>query len=123
MSFLFLLLAFQVKHLVVDFLYQPTYMWKNKGTFLHPGGLYHAGLHGIVTCFILVAITPHWLVIAFGEMVAHYLIDYAKMNIVAKHGWKCNTDEKFWFALGIDQFAHQVCYLVMIGAVYTLQVA
>mgnify|MGYP001765158580 CR=1 FL=1 len=42
---LILLLLFQIKHLVVDWLWQPPYEYLNKGTWLHLGGLQHAAKH------------------------------------------------------------------------------
>ena len=46
---LFLLLAalalLQAKHFLFDFVFQTPYQLKNKGTYGHPGGLLHAGLH------------------------------------------------------------------------------
>lgn len=48
-----LLLALQIKHFIWDFYYQPPYMWQNKGTFGHPGGIVHSGLHAITTFYLL----------------------------------------------------------------------
>ena len=46
----------QMKHFAVDFLLQTRYQWENKGTYLHPGGLLHAGLHGLGTLAVCVFI-------------------------------------------------------------------
>ena len=54
-NIIFLLLLLQIKHFIWDFWYQPPYMWQNKGTFLHWGGIAHSGLHAKTTFLILVA--------------------------------------------------------------------
>ena len=73
-----------VKHFILDFYYQPPYMWQNKGTWMHPGGIVHSGLHAIVTYVILTFWLEHplgALILAMFEFIVHYLTDYAKMNI------------------------------------------
>lgn len=49
------------------------------------------------------------------DAVIHYHVDWAKMNVNAKYGWKPDTHPEFWYLLGLDQFAHAVTY---IGLVY-----
>lgn len=111
---LFLLLT---KHFVVDFLLQPKWMWENKGKLGHPGGLAHAGLHAVVTAVILEAFMEHpvaAMVLATSEGVAHYGIDYMKVNINALMDWAPATSEKFWWLLGLDQWLHNCCYVVFV---------
>lgn len=42
MEIVLVMFALQCKHLIVDWCWQPAYEYKNKGTYLHPGGLRHA---------------------------------------------------------------------------------
>jgi DNA (cytosine-5)-methyltransferase 1 len=49
---LFIMVLFVLKHLVFDWLYQPPFMYKNKGTYWHIGGVMHSLLHGISTFFM-----------------------------------------------------------------------
>lgn len=106
------------KHFIVDFPLQPRWMYANKGTFGHPGGVAHALLHGAVTGLIVSLISPvAALWIGPAEAVAHYFIDWAKMNLNAKMGWGPLTSEKFWWLLGLDQWLHGMCYLAIIAAV------
>jgi hypothetical protein len=44
------------------------------------------------------------------EGLAHYHIDWLKV----KYGIKDNTKPLFWNQFGMDQLAHQLCYLVMV---------
>lgn len=111
-----------IKHFVLDFLYQPEWMWKNKGNLKHYGGYAHAGLHAVGTFILLFWINPLLVIYcALAEGVAHYVIDYNKMNIVKSKGWGANTHNEFWIALGVDQMLHYFCYvgiaIVLLGGI------
>ncbi|AXQ69940.1 membrane protein [Caulobacter phage CcrSC] len=120
-----LAILFQVKHFVFDWAYQPPYMWKNKGTFGHWGGIVHSGIHAIWTALILALFAAITLksddavraipLIALAEFVAHYLIDWAKMNINRKMGWTATTHHAFWVLTGFDQLLHQLTYVAIIA--------
>ena len=100
------------KHFVVDFLLQRKYQYANKGVYGHPGGLLHAGLHGIGTLACLVWFD--WdaaIALAAADAGIHYHIDWAKTNINEKMGWGPNTHEQFWWLLGLDQFLHTLTYI------------
>jgi len=118
-----LLLLLQVKHFVIDFPLQTKYQWSNKGTYGHSGGLLHALLHGIGT-FLCIAIVvldiPSAIILSFADMIIHYHIDWAKMNINKKMTWGPTTHEQFWWLLGLDQLLHQVTYIGMICYLVTL---
>lgn len=114
-----ILLAFTlltIKHFIVDFPLQGPYQWKNKGTYGHPGGILHAGLHGIGTflCFVWLVVTPVALMFGILDMIIHYHVDWAKMNINAKYGWRPDHHPEFWWLLGIDQFLHTMTYIFLI---------
>jgi len=118
-----LMLLLQVKHFVIDFLLQTKYQWSNKETYGHSGGLIHALLHGIGT-FLCIAIVvldiPSAIILSFADIVIHYHIDWAKMNINKKMTWGSTTHEQFWWLLGLDQLLHQVTYIGMICYLVTL---
>lgn len=113
-------LLFILKHLVVDFFWQKPYQYLNKGTYGHPGGIVHAGLHGITTFLILIAVCasswPTLLFLAFFDMATHYHIDWAKVQINKKKDWGPTTHEQFWWLLGADQTAHFLVYWLIIGS-------
>jgi hypothetical protein len=130
-----LFLGFIFKHFAVDFLLQNRFpwMWMNKGKFLHPGGLVHAGSHVVVTGLMFwwtgaqVAEAFPYLAPAFAwgaltvkllilEFVSHYLMDYAKIKIGEQTGWKPHTSPYYWDLLGFDQLVHYLTYWVMIWA-------
>lgn len=104
------------KHFIVDFPLQPSFMYSNKGTYGHPGGLAHAGLHGVFTWYCLMWIDPFvamWA--ALGDAFVHYHIDWAKMNINNKMGWGPTTHDQFWWLMGLDQFLHALTYIGIIA--------
>lgn len=111
-------IALFFKHFVVDFLMQKPYQYLNKGTYGHPGGILHAGLHIVGT---LVVLGFHfgfsWLLLALavGEGIAHYHIDWGKMNLCKWRGWEPTNSEQFWWALGFDQYLHYLTYAVMVA--------
>ena len=112
-----LLAFFGIKHFIVDFPLQGPFQWMNKGTYGHPGGLLHAGLHGLGTVlalWIFANITWILLMAAF-DAVVHYHVDWTKMNVNKKYGWKPDTHPEFWWSLGLDQLAHWLTYVVIIG--------
>lgn len=116
MSTLALFTLFMLKHFVVDFLLQGSYMYKNKGTYLHPGGIYHAALHGYVSSLIICFYYTDNIALIMGifEFLIHYHIDWAKVNINKKFNLKPNNSEKFWWLLGLDQLLHNLTYILMI---------
>lgn len=112
-----LLLFLFTKHFIVDFPLQGEYQWRNKGTYLHPGGILHSGLHGIGTFISLYWYAPDialWLAIA--DMHIHYHIDWAKMNLNDMFEWNPSHKE-FWILLGIDQYLHSLTYIGFIALV------
>jgi hypothetical protein len=108
--------AFAIKHFIVDFPLQGPYQWMNKGTYGHPGGLLHAGLHGFWTLAILsvVVVLPFAAMLALFDAVVHYHIDWAKMNINKKYGWMPDKHPEFWVLLGLDQLLHSLTYIAIL---------
>ena len=114
-----------VKHFWLDFWWQPPFMWQNKGTFGHWGGIVHSGLHAIATFFILAAIlflggvgsVLLLFVLPVIEFVLHYTIDWCKMNLNKKMGWTATTHNEFWQLTGFDQLLHQLTYIAIAVAI------
>ena len=114
---LLLLFLLFTKHFIVDFPLQNKFQWSNKGTYGHPGGILHAGLHaaGTLLCVAFFISPAEALLLAWVDALVHYHVDWAKMNINARMGWAPNTHEQFWWLLGVDQYLHALTY---IGLVY-----
>lgn len=108
-----------------DFSLQRPYQYLNKGTYGHPGGILHAGIHSIGTFlvlsiiyfgFILGSCISFWNVVLLSLLdgVVHYHIDWAKVKICLKKDLKCNNSEDYWILLGFDQYLHYLTYVVII---------
>lgn len=108
---------FVVKHTIADFFLQTPYQYLNKGTYGHPGGFLHAGIHAVMTVPVFLVLAPtsalFGLFILAGEFVVHYHVDWLKEQAVKKGGWQA-TDAWFWHALGLDQLAHMLTYVAII---------
>lgn len=111
---LYLLIALFLKHFIVDFPLQTPYQYKNKGTYGHPGGFLHSWLHCLGTWICFAFFTNYAVLFGLADLIIHYHIDWAKMNINKKTGWGPTTHEQFWWLLGADQFLHALTYIVMV---------
>lgn len=111
--FLFLMVLFQVKHLLADFILQSSWMVRTKGIYGHMGGICHSGIHALLSAWILfiAQLDATWvLAIALGEFVVHYHLDWFKDRETRKYGYTA-MQKGFWTLAGLDQFAHQLTYV------------
>lgn len=137
-------LFFCLKHFIADGVLQTDYQYTNKGKWGHPGGLIHAGNHGLFTfpCFVLPFLItgvdkPLWYIAAFGliaaiaDFIIHYLIDLTKIQVTEKYGWSAMGkgaskkdkdprkalliyDNKYFWAIMADQCLHFLTYVVLL---------
>ena len=105
------------KHCVADFFIQTPYQYQNKGIYLHPGGLVHAGIHALMSALVFVLLPPPTAVFALlllaGEAIIHYHVDFAKERLTRLNEWKPERPQ-YWQAMGLDQFAHGLTYVLMV---------
>lgn len=111
------------KHAVADFYLQTPYQYLNKGTYGHPGGLVHAGIHVALTPLVYLVLVPGSLLIAgaiaLGEFLLHYHIDWLKEQVVKRNDLTAG-DRGFWHLLGTDQLLHGLTYLVIVAALIAM---
>lgn len=121
---IWLFFALFTKHFICDFLLQGPFQYLNKGTYGHPGGVFHSAIQAagtILSFFLVLGFTlPAYIApIAAVEYLVHYHIDWAKMNINAHFGLKPDNSEKFWYLLGFDQYLHYLTYVgIVLWAVH-----
>jgi len=111
------LLGLFIKHFICDFPLQMfPWLYQNKGRYLHLGGIVHAGVHGIGTLIVLSFFLETKLSIFYAliDMLLHYHIDWAKMNLSRHYDLKPNNSEWFWVLLGLDQLLHHLTYFAII---------
>lgn len=107
---------FQFKHFIADFTLQWKYTVANKGRYGHPAGILHAGLHMLASVPVLIVLGVPGLGIAVTVLVEgmiHYHIDWSKERIQSRLGLTI-TQWRFWVLFGLDQFIHQITYLVIL---------
>ncbi len=117
MEVLILLLILQIKHWYADFQIQTYMQTVKKGIWLDLVGISHSIDHVILTLVGLFVFGLYYpidpidiILVAAVEGILHYLIDYVKV----KFGSKDLFNPPFWRQFGLDQLAHQLCYILMI---------
>jgi hypothetical protein len=111
-----------VKHFICDFPLQANpWIYRNKGTYGHLGGITHASLHAAGTLLVLAPyISLSALTYAAIDALIHYHIDWAKMNISRHHDLQPDNSEWFWILLGFDQLLHHMTYFAIIYYAFIL---
>ena len=126
-ALLFILLALNIKHFVADFLLQPPFMYLNKGTYGHIGGIAHSAIHSMMTMFIIgcmvtffgTTITPLiCFLIGISEFLIHYHTDWLKVNLTKKYNLTPTNSEKYWWLLGADQLIHALTYVLIVAIIF-----
>lgn len=116
---LWLILGLFTKHFIADFVLQTQYQLSNKGNYLHLGGIIHSGIHGIGTFLVFYWYAPYSAaILAIIDMLIHYHIDWTKVYINKKTEWN-NTNPKFWWLFGLDQYLHTLTYILLVASTVT----
>jgi hypothetical protein len=116
MSELAILSALMLKHLICDFPLQTRYQYANKGIYGHLGGLLHVGIHAVGTVIALSFFTPFLtaLSLALLDALIHYHIDWTKSLINRRFNLKPSGGSGFWITFGVDQYLHQMTYVLIV---------
>lgn len=112
---LFLALLF-VKHWYVDFVNQSAEEVAGKGIYGNAHGIMHSMKQGIGTLLASMMFLGSFemsLSLAFIDFLAHYHIDWLKININKRYNYT-TQDKQFWVWLGADQLAHSLTYLLLV---------
>jgi hypothetical protein len=105
--------ALLIKHYIADFVLQPPWMLKGKGSLTAPGGYAHAAFHAIgsaVLVMIAGAAPGVAAAIAAAEFAIHFAIDFAKDRITLKSDVE-RKPHLYWQLHGLDQLLHQLTYV------------
>lgn len=115
MDILLLLVLLQLKHFIVDFVWQTPEEIEHKGTYLDYRGVGHSIKHGLGTLIVLWALGASfeisWLYGAL-DFIIHYHIDWFKMNVSRN---LTPADRAFWIWLGFDQALHHLTYIMIVA--------
>jgi len=108
----------QVKHFFADFVWQTNQMVQEKGIYGARHGIYHSLIQAAGTFLAFAWMHPVLgLATAIVDFIAHYHIDWAEININKKYSYT-PQDKQFWFWLGLDQLAHQITYIFLVGWIF-----
>lgn len=110
-----LIVVFQLKHYVCDYLLQTKYMlgkFKLKGWFLPL--LSHCSFHAVATLIIVKFFggsNEVALYVAVFDLIAHFFMDWVK---VENSRDMSHSNPKYWYILGFDQMFHHLTHYVII---------
>lgn len=109
-----LLMLLLFKHFLADFPLQTKYMMRKSNAKNWQGPLLaHIALHGLFTVVVVLAMTSRWdlaCLLGLADFCVHGLIDAVKARFARYHQF----DKRYWIALGLDQYFHQVTYIAMV---------
>lgn len=118
-NFIYLSIAFQVKHLICDYPLQNSYMLQKGKPFPHYilPLLTHASVHGWGTYIIVGVFTRNLLIAAcflMADIACHFIVDRLKASPSLGGRWKPDKPY-FWWMLGLDQYLHHMWHLFIVG--------
>jgi hypothetical protein len=124
---LLLLILFQLKHFAADYPLQTVYMLgkgKKGLEWILPLGA-HCSVHMMLSLMIIVCVKPEVAWLAVAEFFAHFVIDRMKATYRLPQGQWSNEEKgkylsKYYFAFGVDQMSHHLCYILMVYAMGAL---
>lgn len=116
-----LLIVYQIKHFVADYLLQNSYML---GKFKDEGWLFplmaHTSMHGVATLIIALMAglsNTDAVILGLMDMFAHSIIDRVKVDLSS--GLNPQKDKSFWWYLGGDQMFHHLTHYLIIWLMIT----
>jgi hypothetical protein len=119
--FVFLSALFIMKHFVADFLLQTGWMafGKERDKEWRMPLAVHAGIHGVATLLICLAIAPQLAWLGAVDFAVHTLVDRGKALATRACGAR-PEHAIYWWLLGFDQALH---HLTDLGFVCALAIA
>lgn len=117
-----LLVVFQFKHFVCDYLLQTEYML---GKFEREGWIKPLSLHCSVHASVTLVVVAQWtqdilltLLLALLDFTVHFIVDRVKASPDVLGRFKV-TQKEFWWALGLDQSLHHLTHYLIIYLIIT----
>lgn len=104
--------AFLIKHFLADFLLQTDWMAAGKDRpkgWLLPLAA-HAGVHGVMTAALFLAIAPPLAWLGLADMLIHGAIDRLK-SLSTRRKALTPRQTAFWWLFGLDQSLHHLTHI------------
>jgi len=118
-----LLIAFQIKHFLGDYILQTGWMARGKSEaglgFVLP--LFtHSIVHAALTMAIILVVEPQLWYLALLDFAVHFVLDRVKSSPLLLGRFGDADKRSYWIPLGLDQMAHHlthyaIIYLILIG--------
>lgn len=111
--FLALLIYYQVKHFIADFLLQNVWMLQKSRAgwdFLLPLSI-HCGIHMAGTLLATLYVAPHAWWLAIFDFVIHFTMDRIKAGPRYLGRFNDVRTSAYWISFGFDQMVHHLTHL------------
>lgn len=116
-----LLIVFQLKHFLADFIFQHHYMLKKVRAgwdFLGPLAL-HCSVHALLTLMICLLYNYKLAWLAAVDFGVHFLLDRFRSGPRYLGRFNDPTTSTFWWILGADQMFHHLTHIAVIWYIVT----
>ncbi|NJL25000.1 MAG: DUF3307 domain-containing protein [Calothrix sp. SM1_5_4] len=110
---LWLLIIFQLKHWLADFVFQNVYMLQKARPgwdFVLPLAI-HSGVHAAATLAIALYLNPTLWWLAVVDFVIHFVMDRIKAGPRYLGRFDDMRSKMFWMTFGLDQMVHHLTHL------------
>ncbi|MAV92116.1 MAG: hypothetical protein CL676_11910 [Bdellovibrionaceae bacterium] len=116
-----LLILFQVKHFLADFVFQNVYMLR-KGSpnwdFVVPLSI-HAGIHALSTLPIVLYVNPSVWWLSVMDFFIHFVMDRIKAGPRYLGRFDDLNSKAYWVTFGADQMMHHLTHILIIWILVT----
>jgi hypothetical protein len=116
-----MLVAFQVKHLIGDYLLQTGWMVRGK---TRPGPDYmfplavHVFVHAATAFAIVMVVNPALWYLAIFDFGVHFIMDRIKSSPRLLGRYTDMNKQSFWIPFGIDQMVHHLTHYFIIWQLF-----
>ena len=116
---IYLLIFFQVKHFIADFVLQNVWMLQKSRPgwdFVLPLAI-HCSVHALTTLVVTLWLAPQLWWLAVLDFAVHFVMDRIKAGPRYLGRFTDVRGKAFWVSFGIDQMVHHlthlyICYLI-----------
>lgn len=112
-----LLVVFQIKHFLGDFVFQTGWMVRGKSRtgagFVFPLSI-HVLVHAAMTLGIVLIVNHDWWYLALLDFAVHFTMDRIKASPHLLGRFTDTTKQSFWIPLGFDQMVHHLTHYSII---------
>lgn len=113
--FIWLLIFFQLKHFIADFVLQNVWMLQKSRPdwdFLAPLSI-HCGVHAALTLAVTLYVNPSCWWLAVVDFVIHFTMDRIKAGPRYLGRFDDVRSKGYWVSFGVDQMVHHLTHLFL----------